>query len=68
MCARSEDSALAAISKLEGEGVRPGSVSWLHLELCDLVSVKHTAEDFLKKETRLDILGLSRSSFIRSGG
>lgn len=57
MAARNESKATGALASLENEGVGPGSVVWLRLDLKDLKGVKRAAEEFLSKETRLDILG-----------
>ena len=57
MAARSERKAANAIAALEADGIEPGSVVWLKLELSDMKSVKIAAEEFMSKETRLDILG-----------
>ncbi|TFK73446.1 NAD(P)-binding protein [Pluteus cervinus] len=56
MAARNEAKATDAIAALEANGVKPGSVVWLKLELSDLNEVKKAAEEFMSKETRLDIL------------
>jgi len=57
MAARSEKKALDAIKQLEAEGIEKGRVEWLYLDLSDLRKAKHAAEEFLKREKRLDILG-----------
>jgi hypothetical protein len=49
--------ATAAIASLESEGLGSGQVLWHHLELSDPRKAKKSADEFLKKETRLDILG-----------
>ncbi|KAJ7235307.1 NAD-P-binding protein [Mycena haematopus] len=56
MAARSEERALAAITQLQSENINDGSVHWLKLELSDPRAAKRAAQDFLEKETRLDIL------------
>lgn len=55
--ARSEEKAKAAIERLTAEGIGSGEVHYLHLDLSDPKLAKVAAEDFLTKETRLDILG-----------
>lgn len=62
MATRNESRATGAIAKLEAEGVlkeRNGSVVWLKLDLLDPASVKASAEELMRRETRLDILGES---------
>ncbi|KAI0637552.1 NAD-P-binding protein [Trametes polyzona] len=58
MAARNEQKAQAAIDKLTTEGLAPGNgeVLWHKLDLSDPRDVKESAEDFLQKEQRLDIL------------
>jgi NAD(P)-dependent dehydrogenase (short-subunit alcohol dehydrogenase family) len=54
MASRSEEKAHQAISEVEKEtGKKP---VFLKLDLADLDSVKAAAEDFISKETRLDVL------------
>lgn len=56
--ARSEAKALAAIERLQtetGKGV-DGQLVFLHLDLGDLHSVKVAAQEFFKKESKLDVL------------
>ncbi|EIW62631.1 NAD-P-binding protein [Trametes versicolor FP-101664 SS1] len=59
--ARSEERAKAAIERLRAEGLQPGNgeLEWLALDLSDPRKTKESAEIFLSKETRLDILGRS---------
>ena len=59
MATRTEKRALAAIEKLykENPSVEKGSVVWLPLELGDFDSIVKSAQIFLQKEQRLDILG-----------
>ena len=61
MAARSQARAQAAIERLYTEGILPGkgSVEWLELDLSAPRTIKNTAERFLEKETRLDILSES---------
>ncbi|KAJ7367510.1 NAD-P-binding protein [Mycena albidolilacea] len=56
MAARSEERALEAIKQLQSENINDGSVHWLKLELSDPRAAKRAAQEFLEKETRLDIL------------
>jgi len=56
IAARNEQRALDAIRQLEEEGLGDGSVEWLKLDLSHPRLVKRSAEEFLEKETRLDIL------------
>jgi len=46
------------LKQLEAEGLAPGhgEVVWLKLDLGDIRDAKKSAEDFLKRETRLDVL------------
>lgn len=59
--ARSEERAKAAIERLRTEGLQPGNgeLEWLELDLSDPRKTKQSAEVFLSKENRLDILGRS---------
>lgn len=59
LAARDESRAKAAIARLELEGFGPGNghVLWHELDLSDPRKAKKSAEEFLKKETRLDVLG-----------
>lgn len=61
MAARNESKATGAMASLEHEGVAPGTVAWLKLDLLDLRGVKKAAEEFLSKELRLDLLGMLAS-------
>ncbi|KAF8190180.1 NAD-P-binding protein [Pholiota molesta] len=54
--ARNEAKAKEAIIQLEREGLGPGQVIWLHVDLADPRWAKMAAEDFLQRESRLDIL------------
>ncbi|KDR81778.1 hypothetical protein GALMADRAFT_239970 [Galerina marginata CBS 339.88] len=56
IAARNEQRALDAKKQLEKEGMEDGSVEWLKLELSGPRLAKQAAEEFLRKETRLDIL------------
>jgi NAD(P)-dependent dehydrogenase (short-subunit alcohol dehydrogenase family) len=63
LAARNESRVTGALKQLEIEGLAPGNgeVVWLKLDLSDPRDAKKSAEEFLKKETRLDILGMSCS-------
>ncbi|KAH9477403.1 Short-chain dehydrogenase [Psilocybe cubensis] len=58
LAARDESKATGAIAQLEHEGLGPGNgeVIWLKLDLSDPRDAKKGAEEFLKRESRLDIL------------
>ncbi|KAF7313843.1 Protein kinase domain-containing protein [Mycena chlorophos] len=56
MGTRSEERGMAAIQKLEAEGLGEGSVHLLKLDLSSVCGTVSAAEEFLQKETRLDIL------------
>ncbi|KAF8970385.1 NAD-P-binding protein [Flammula alnicola] len=58
LAARNESRATRAIAQLEEEDLGPskGEILWLKLDLSDPRDAKKAAEDFLKRETRLDIL------------
>lgn len=71
MGARNEGRANSAIAQMEADGVLKdgnGQIVWLKLDLNDPVSVKATAEEFMQRETRLDILGktLTRPAYMTS--
>ncbi|KDQ54409.1 hypothetical protein JAAARDRAFT_135807 [Jaapia argillacea MUCL 33604] len=59
LAARNEGRATAAISRLQTEGLGPGNgeILWLKLDLSDPRVAKQSAEDFMKRESRLDVLG-----------
>jgi NAD(P)-dependent dehydrogenase (short-subunit alcohol dehydrogenase family) len=67
LAARNESKAIGAIAQLETEGLGPGfgQVNWLKFDLMDPRKAKAAAEEFLSKETRLDILGGCQ---VRCGG
>jgi len=57
MGARNESKATGAIAKLKAEGVLDkGQVIWLKLDLSTPASAKAAAEEFMKRESRLDVL------------
>ena len=59
MGARNEKKAQDAIERLnkEGRGPRNGEVLWLDLDLSDPRKAKKSAEELLRKEKRLDVVG-----------
>lgn len=59
MGARNKDKALEAIQRLKHEGLGPGygEVVWLDVNLSDPRRAKKAAEDFMVRETKLDVLG-----------
>lgn len=61
-----EDRTREALKRVEREGREPGlgEVIWHELDLSDPRSAKTSAERFLTKETRLDILSLFVSCLI----
>jgi NAD(P)-dependent dehydrogenase (short-subunit alcohol dehydrogenase family) len=60
MGARNQEKAKAAIERLVAEGVASGQVHHLNLDLSDPKLAKQAAEEFLAKESRLDVLGIYR--------
>ncbi|KAJ7323334.1 NAD-P-binding protein [Mycena albidolilacea] len=56
MAARDEGRATAAIKQLQSEDIKDGSVHWHKLDLSDPRAAHKSAEEFLRKEQRLDIL------------
>lgn len=60
--ARNKSKAMAAICQLEEEGIGPGEVVWLPINLSDPQWAKKAAEEFLEKESRLDILSRFRTT------
>lgn len=46
------------MERLEKEGLGDGSLHWLKLDLLDPRGVKSSAEEFVRTENRLDILGM----------
>lgn len=59
MAARSGQRAKDAIARLDfsSEGGKKASVKWLKLNLSDPKMTQQAAEEFLRKEERLDVLG-----------
>ncbi|KIY48443.1 NAD(P)-binding protein [Fistulina hepatica ATCC 64428] len=62
--ARNESKATGALAQLESEGVAPGQVLYLHVDLSDPRSAKKAAGEFMKRETRLDVLSDHISPFL----
>ena len=60
LAARSEEKAEYAIRRMEEEGMgeRKGDLVWLPVDLTDPRRAKAAAEWFIKRENRLDILGM----------
>lgn len=60
LAARNESKATGAIASLQAEGLGPGNgeVIWWKLDLSDPREVKKSAEEFMKKEQKLDVLGM----------
>ena len=58
MATRSKARAEAAITKLRSEGLGPGNgeIVWLELDLSDPRNSKKAAQEFMSKESRLDVL------------
>ncbi|CCM02502.1 uncharacterized protein FIBRA_04604 [Fibroporia radiculosa] len=67
MAARNEDKAKAAISRLHSEGLGPGNgeVLFLKLDLSDPNDVRTAADEFMKDESRLDVLARDPQSDVR---
>ena len=64
LACRSEDRALAAIEKLEGEVSEIKGKDRLHfiqVDMGNMQSVKRAAAEFIQKEKRLDVLRVSHS-------
>ena len=59
MAARNENRAAEAIERLKTESLEPGNgeVLWLKLDLSDPRLARQSAEEFMRKEKRLDVLG-----------
>jgi len=55
--ARDESKATGAIAKLQAEGLGRGQVVWLRVDLSDPRLTKVAAEEFMNRESRLDVLG-----------
>lgn len=58
MAARNENRAAEAIERLKTESLEPGNgeVLWLKLDLSDPRLARQSAEEFMRKEKRLDVL------------
>ena len=66
MGARSEERATAAIKKIEdahADVKEKGLVVWLPLDLTEPKDVVKSAEDFMGRENRLDIIGIARYEY-----
>lgn len=57
LAARNESRATGALAQLEAEGLN--NIHWHKLDLDDPREVKKSAEEFMKREDRLDVLGAS---------
>lgn len=66
MASRNEGKCKAAIERLHKESLEPGNgqVEFLKLDLVDPRGAKQSAEDFMKKEDRLDVLSESHLAII----
>ncbi|PPR08292.1 hypothetical protein CVT24_002450 [Panaeolus cyanescens] len=68
MASRNQSRATGAIAQLEAEGLfreqSAGSVLYHHCELNDPKEVKRSAEEFLRRETRLDVLVNNAAHYI----
>ncbi|KZS87491.1 NAD(P)-binding protein [Sistotremastrum niveocremeum HHB9708] len=70
LACRNERKTLAVIKELQKEGLGPGNgtLHYIHLNLSDLESVKKSAEEFLARESRLDVLinnaGYSEEAYV----
>ncbi|KDE03200.1 hypothetical protein MVLG_06291 [Microbotryum lychnidis-dioicae p1A1 Lamole] len=56
IAARSEERVMKAIEALERQTNVQGKAIWIKMDLCDLVSLKKSAEQFSSLEERLDLL------------
>lgn len=45
-----------AVESLETEGLGPGNISWLRLNLANTRDMKSAADEFIAEESRLDVL------------
>lgn len=54
MASRNRDAAYAAIEELHADTGK--EAIYLHLDLMSLKSIRRAAEEYLRKETRLDVL------------
>ncbi|KAI0319834.1 NAD-P-binding protein [Amylostereum chailletii] len=70
LAARSEEKAMAAIERVKAEGLgeTPGDIVWLKFDLSDPRKAKASAESFLNKEDRLDILVNNAAKLMSSYG
>ncbi|KZS87506.1 NAD(P)-binding protein [Sistotremastrum niveocremeum HHB9708] len=65
LAARNESKTIGAIKELELAGLGPGngSLHYIKLDLSDPQSIKKSAEEFLKREDRLDVL-INNAGFV----
>lgn len=54
--ARNEQKAQSAIETLTAAGLGSGKVHYAHIDMGDATEAKAAAEEFMQKETRLDVL------------
>ncbi|KIY47879.1 NAD(P)-binding protein [Fistulina hepatica ATCC 64428] len=54
--ARNESKATGAIAQMEAEGLGTGQVIWHKVDLSDPRNAKQAAEEFMRREARLDVL------------
>ena len=59
---RSEEKGKNAVAKLQEEGIGSGEVIYLYVDIGTPELAKKSAEGFLEKESRLDVLGQYASS------
>lgn len=62
--ARNEAKAKDAIERLKAAGLGEGEVIHLQVDVGDVTVAKAGAEDFMKKESRLDVLSKSNTSIV----
>ena len=69
MAARASSKTEAAIESLKRETNKKTDAKLIHIpiELSDLTKVKEAAEEFLKRENRLDVL-INNAGYMKSGG
>lgn len=69
IAARSAEKAKTTIQELKG--LHPnstGQLNYIHLDLSDLSTIKSSADDFLRRESRLDVLWNNAGVMIPSTG
>lgn len=57
MATRDERRAHTAIEKLTAEGLGTGEVHYFNVDMADATKAEAAAQEFMKLETRLDVLG-----------